>query len=234
MYYPQLWISGHQVSADEKAESNALIWSVGLELLFLIFPFILLFIILDFTLVKNWFLLLLFLCFVQSWDFSEASCFLNFSSILTNYFHSISYLFFLPSTALFSPNSSQKSCPFSLFLGEGREGAGYRECSSTLCLPVFPFILFLSAPVKQKGEAQPMLPGPAAILGLLPRKRHLQTLLNFWEWVGWTGDSLSFSYPENYVVTMVFQWSVKSLHSKRFLHLNVKSNGSIHWVADVF
>lgn len=94
MYYPQLWISGHQVSADEKAERNALIWSVGLELLFLIFPFILLFIILDFTLVKNWFLLLLFLCFVQSWDFSEASCFLNFSSILTNYFHFISYTVF--------------------------------------------------------------------------------------------------------------------------------------------
>lgn len=69
-----------------------------------------------------------------------------------------------------------------------------------------------------------MLPAPAAILGLLPRKRHLQT----WKWVRWTGDSLSFSYPENYVVTMVFQWSVKSLHSKRFLHLNVKSNGSVH------
>lgn len=73
-----------------------------------------------------------------------------------------------------------------------------------------------------------MLPAPAPTLGLLPKKRHLQTLLNFWEQLGWTGDSLNFSYSENYVVIMVFEWSVKSLHSKRFLHLNVKSNGSIH------
>lgn len=32
----------------------------------------------------------------------------------------------------------------------------------------------------------------------------------------------------------MFQWSVKSLCSKRYLSFNVKSNGSIHWVADIF
>lgn len=158
------------------------------------------------------------------------------------------YLFFFPKQ-LFFPHwnislqparrrATPLACPW-----ERQRAGGWVQLPRVCCSPPCPSVPLTSAPgcsrtdVKQKGEAHAMLPVPAAAPAFLPKRRCPQALLSFWEWVGWTGDSLNFPYSEhneNNVVTVVFQWSVKSLRSKRFLHLNVKSNGSIHWVVAIF
>lgn len=214
MCYPQLWIKWSSAQCCQKCREECidLIYWFGT----VIFDFSISLMIYYFGFYSSQELIsssiIPVLCSVM--QFSEASCFLNFSSILTNYFHSISYTAF-PPQQLLSHNtflSKQVSEELSLWpvpRGRRRAGAG---CScpgnaAAHCACLFPSTLLLSAPVKQKGEAQAVLPAPAAISGLLPRDTCRPCYIFGNRLIGQV-TLLSFSYSENYVVTIVFQWGV--------------------------
>lgn len=159
-----------------------------------------------------------------------ASCFLSLPSAAPlSLFLSQTVIFLMQEHS--SPTSLQKSCPFSVFL---REAESPVSCCTHTPPPLCPSVPLASTPgcaradVKGKGKAQAMPPPPASAPGFLPKWRCPQALLSFCGWVGWTGNSLNLPYSENNVVTVEFQQNAKSLRSKRFLHLNVKSNGSIY------
>lgn len=140
MYYPQSWISGQsstQYCQKGREECIDLICWLGT-------------IILDFSISLSIYYFEffssqelippLFLCCVQSWDFSETSFFLNFSSIPSNHLHSISYT--VLSQQLLSHVSLQtklrRAAPLGCSWGKERGGGVQlpRECYS-LCVHLY-------------------------------------------------------------------------------------------------